>query len=73
MTAPVTFSSTGREWAATSNEGLLFYFLDDNMIFHLISFTEELIPGAVNAKLRTGKHSIALLIRLHLNFPSPMW
>jgi hypothetical protein len=32
----------------------------------LISLTEEIIPGAVNAKLRTGKHSIALLIRLKM-------
>jgi hypothetical protein len=50
------------------NEDLLFYFLDANMKFNLIliSLTEEIIPGAVNAKLRTGKHSIALLIRLKM-------
>jgi periodic tryptophan protein 2 len=67
LTAQVAFSSTGREWAAVSNEGLHVYSLDDDMIFDPISLTEEITPGAVRANLRTGKHSIALLISLHLN------
>merc|ERR1712007_346610 len=37
------------------------------MIFDPISLNEEITPGAVRANLRTGKHSIALLISLHLN------
>ncbi len=67
MTAQVSFSSTGREWAAVSNEGLHVYSLDDDMIFDPISLTEEITPGAVQSNLLAGNHNIALLISLHLN------
>jgi len=67
MTSQVAFSSTGREWAAVSNEGLHVYSLDDDMIFDPISLTEEITPGAVRSNLRNGKHSVALLVSLHLN------
>jgi periodic tryptophan protein 2 len=67
LTSEVAFSSTGREWAAVSNEGLHIYSLDDDMIFDPISLTEEITPGAVHSNLRSGNHSVALLISLHLN------
>eukprot|EP00554_Chaetoceros_debilis_P002082 CAMPEP_0194084746 /NCGR_PEP_ID=MMETSP0149-20130528/14765_1 /TAXON_ID=122233 /ORGANISM="Chaetoceros debilis, Strain MM31A-1" /LENGTH=901 /DNA_ID=CAMNT_0038767491 /DNA_START=99 /DNA_END=2804 /DNA_ORIENTATION=+ len=67
LTSQVAFSSTGREWAAVSNEGLHVYSLDDDMIFDPIALTEEITPGAVQSNLRDGKHSTALLISLHLN------
>lgn len=67
MTAQVSFSSTGREWAAVSNEGLHVYSLDDDMIFDPVSLTEEITPGAVRANIRNGNFGVALLISLHLN------
>jgi len=67
LTSQVAFSSTGREWAAVSNEGLHIYSLDDDMIFDPISLTEEITPGAVQSNLRSGNHGAALLISLHLN------
>jgi len=67
MTWQVAFSSTGREWAAVSNEGLHVYSLDDDMIFDPISLTEDITPGAVQSNLQAGKYSVALLMSLHLN------
>lgn len=67
MTAQVAFSSTGREWAAVSNEGLHVYSLDDDMIFDPVSLTEEITPGAVRTNIRNGNFGVALLISLHLN------
>jgi periodic tryptophan protein 2 len=63
----VTFSSTGREWAAVSGEGLHVYSLDDDMIFDPISLTEAITPGAVSAKVVSGNHGMALRMALHLN------
>jgi periodic tryptophan protein 2 len=67
LTSEVAFSSTGREWAAVSNEGLHIYSLDEEMIFDPIALTEEITPGAVQSNLRSGNYSVALLISLHLN------
>jgi len=67
MTKQVSFSPTGREWAAVSNEGLHIYSLDDDMIFDPISLTEEITPGSVLSNLYSGKHGVALVISLHLN------
>jgi periodic tryptophan protein 2 len=67
MTSQVAFSSTGREWAAVSNEGLHVYSLDDDMIFDPISLTEEITPSAVRSNLKNEKYSVALLVSLHLN------
>jgi periodic tryptophan protein 2 len=63
----VAFSSTGREWAAVSGEGLHVYSLDDDMIFDPISLTEAITPGAVSAKVASGDHGMALRMALHLN------
>ena len=67
ITMQVSFSSTGREWAAVSNEGLLIYTLDDDMVFDPISMTEDITPKRVLSNLFEGKHAVALLISLHLN------
>lgn len=67
LTSAVSFSSTGREWAAVSNEGLHIYSLDEDLVFDPISLTEEITPGAVQSNLRSGNFSVALLISLHLN------
>jgi periodic tryptophan protein 2 len=67
LTRQVGFSSTGREWATVSNEGLHIYSLDDDMIFDPIALTEDITPGAVQTNLMSGNYGVALLISLHLN------
>jgi len=67
ITMQVSFSSTGREWATVSNEGLHIYSLDDDMIFDPISLTEAITTGAVQSNLKSGNYADALLMSLHLN------
>jgi len=67
LTRHVAFSSTGREWAAVSGEGLHVYSLDDDMIFDPISLTESITPEAVESKLGQQSYSMALRMALHLN------
>ena len=63
----VSFSSTGREWAAVSGEGLHVYSLDEDMLFDPISLDEAITPDTVQAKIASGDHSLALRMALHLN------
>lgn len=67
LTSQVSFSSTGREWAAVSGEGLHVYSLDEDMIFDPISLTESITPAAVESKLMNGDYAIALQMAAHLN------
>lgn len=67
LTSQVAFSSTGREWAAVSGEGLHVYSLDDDMVFDPIFLTENITPEAVQAKLSLGDYGIALRMAVHLN------
>ena len=67
LTMQVAFSSTGREWATVSGEGLHVYSLDEDMIFDPISLTEAITPAAVGAKLALGEHGLALRMAIHLN------
>ena len=67
LTMQVGFSSTGREWATVSGEGLHVYSLDEDMIFDPISLTEEVTPDAVVDKMETGEYGVALRMALFLN------
>ncbi|KAL3943614.1 MAG: hypothetical protein SGBAC_002323 [Bacillariaceae sp.] len=67
LTMQVSFSSTGREWATVSGEGLHVYSLDEDMIFDPISLTETVTPDAVINKLEIGEYGLALRMALHLN------
>ena len=67
LTRQVSFSSTGREWAAVSGEGLHVYSLDEDMIFDPISLTENITPAAVESKLVNADYAVALQMALHLN------
>jgi periodic tryptophan protein 2 len=67
LTMQVAFSSTGREWAAVSGEGLHVYSLDEDMLFDPISLTEAITPAAVEANLQAKNYSMALRMALHLN------
>jgi periodic tryptophan protein 2 len=67
LTLQVGFSSTGREWATVSMEGLHVYSLDEDMIFDPISLTEAVTPSAVFAKISAKDFSSALRLAVHLN------
>jgi periodic tryptophan protein 2 len=67
LTLQVAFSSTGREWATVSMEGLHVYSLDEDMLFDPISLTEAVTPAAVFAKIGRADFSSALKMALHLN------
>jgi periodic tryptophan protein 2 len=67
LTTQVSFSPTGRDWAAISGEGLHIYSLDDDMLFDPIALTEAITPAAVQSNLRAHKYSVALLMSMHLN------
>lgn len=67
LTRQIAFSSTGREWAAVSGEGLHVYSLDDEMIFDPIALTEAITPLAVAKKLQSKQYGLALRMALHLN------
>lgn len=67
LTMAVSFSSTGREWAAVSGEGLHVYSLDEDMIFDPIGLTEDITPDVVQTKVKIGEFSLALRMALHLN------
>ena len=67
LTMAVAFSSTGREWAAVSGEGLHVYSLDVDMIFDPISLTEAITPSAVQSKLAARDYGLALRMALNLN------
>ena len=67
LTSQVSFSSTGREWAAVSSEGLHVYSLDEDMIFDPISLTENITPAAVESRISSGDFTVALQMALHLN------
>ena len=67
LTLQVAFSSTGREWATVSMEGLHVYSLDEDMIFDPISLTEAVTPLTMYVKLQTGDYATALKMAVHLN------
>lgn len=67
MTMQVAFSSTGREWATVSNEGLHVYSLDDDATFDPVALDEAVTPGAVQSNLRAREYGKALRMSLYLN------
>jgi periodic tryptophan protein 2 len=67
LSRQLSFSSTGREWAVVSGEGLHVFSLDDDMIFDPISLSEAITPDNIEQKLAKGDHSLALRMALHLN------
>ena len=67
LTHEVAFSSTGREWAVVSGEGLHVYSVDDDMLFDPISLTETITPAAVESSLASKDFAKALKMAVHLN------
>jgi periodic tryptophan protein 2 len=67
LTSKVAFSSTGREWASVSGEGLHVYSLDDDMVFDPLFLTESITPAAIQSRLSLGEYGMALRMAVHLN------
>lgn len=67
LASAVQFSSTGRDFATVTTEGLLIYSLDDDMVFDPIALTEDVTPSAVASAVTKGKWGEGLIMALLLN------
>ncbi|KAG7166996.1 Periodic tryptophan protein 2-like [Homarus americanus] len=63
----LTFSPTGRSWAASSSEGLLVYSLDNDWLFDPLNLDVSNTPSAVKNKLKEKDYSTALMMAVRLN------
>ncbi|XP_043557373.1 PWP2 small subunit processome component [Chiloscyllium plagiosum] len=63
----LSFSPTGRSWAATSTEGLLLYSLDGCVVFDPFDLDEEVTPSSVRRVLRQKEFTAAIMMALRLN------
>lgn len=63
----VRFSPTGREWAATTTEGLLVYSLDHNLVFDPFDFAMDVTPQNVRGSLEQKEYSVAMMMAFRLN------
>ncbi|XP_072171580.1 periodic tryptophan protein 2 homolog [Diadema setosum] len=63
----VRFSATGRQWAATTTEGLLVYSLDTNMTFDPYDLTLSLTPAVVRSTLAKEEWAQALMMAFRMN------
>ena len=66
LTTAVKFSSTGREWAAATSQGLQVYSLDEDMLFAPTDLDITITPQAVDTALSREEYSLALNMALHL-------
>jgi periodic tryptophan protein 2 len=62
----VRFSSTAREWAAATPEGLLVYSLDTATLFDPTDIDEAITPQSIRAVSARGDHAKAVNMALHL-------
>ncbi|XP_022092797.1 periodic tryptophan protein 2 homolog [Acanthaster planci] len=63
----VKFSPTGRQFAATTTEGLLMYSLDNTLTFDPFDLTLEITPGLVRDTLHRKEWSSALMLGFRIN------
>ncbi|KNC50531.1 periodic tryptophan protein 2 [Thecamonas trahens ATCC 50062] len=63
----ISFSPTGRSWAAATPEGLLVYSLDNSVLFDPIDLDVDITPDAAREALDERDFTTALLIALRLN------
>ena len=59
--------ATGREWAATTTEGLLVYSLDHNLVFDPFDFAMDVTPQNVRSSLERKEYSVAMMMAFRLN------
>jgi len=67
LTRQVGFSSTGREFAVVSTEGLHVFSLDEDLVFDPVGLTGEVTPQEVRRRSADGRHDAALRAALSLN------
>ncbi|XP_012882812.1 PREDICTED: periodic tryptophan protein 2 homolog [Dipodomys ordii] len=63
----LSFSPTGRCWAATSTEGLLIFSLDTQMLFDPFELDASVTPGRTREALRQQDFTRAILMAFRLN------
>lgn len=66
----LTFSPTGRSWAASTSEGLLVYSLDTDWLFDPLDLDFSNTPSAVKQKLKEKDYATALMMAIRLNMNS---
>lgn len=66
----LTFSPTGRSWAASTSEGLLVYSLDTDWLFDPLDLDFSNTPSAVKQRLKEKDYSTALMMAVRLNINS---
>ena len=57
----------GREWAATTTEGLLVYSLDKNLFFDPFDLDMDITPDNVKKTLKDKEYTTALMLAFRLN------
>ncbi|XP_036401269.1 PWP2 small subunit processome component [Megalops cyprinoides] len=63
----LSFSPTGRSWAATSTEGLLVYSLDGALVFDPFDLDLDVTPSSVRRQLRQAEWAAAIVLAFRLN------
>ena len=65
--AELQFSPTGRDFAATTTEGLLIYSLDSKLVFDPFELSVDITPATIRAAVKREDHGAALVMSLRLN------
>ncbi|KAJ8246716.1 hypothetical protein GJAV_G00254600 [Gymnothorax javanicus] len=63
----LSFSPTGRSWAASSTEGLLVYSLDGALVFDPFDLDMDVTPASVRRQLRRAEWASAIVLAFRLN------
>ena len=66
-TCQLFISFPGRQWAATTTEGLLVYSLDSSLTFDPFDLTLDITPSFVRETLSRKEWSSALMLSFRLN------
>jgi len=67
ITTSLRFSSSGREWAAATSQGLQVFGLDESLVFAPEDLTIEATPENVTHAIKTEKYAQALVLALQLS------
>ena len=65
--AELQFSPTGRDFAATTTEGLLIYSLDSKLVFDPFELNVDITPTTIRAAVKREDYGAALVMSLRLN------
>ena len=65
--AELQFSPTGRDFAATTTEGLLIYSLDSKLVFDPFELNVDITPTTIRAAVKREDYCAALVMSLRLN------